>query len=193
MFSIESWPDPLTGDATATNGPRVRAARLEDALAHLPREDIDMVVWTRSPPADWTQSMRELSSGVAPLDYSGTVSEMTQAVAEWAESREYPVFLGEDIVHCVSLAAALSGSNRLGLTLTTGAAGNLPQPTGRLSLFCAYGHGDASWSSSGQQGRATATRFAPFCLAFMPGRHEPRLHLALDLSSSGLTMLVIAF
>lgn len=202
MFSIESWPDasPLFG--AATDAPRVRAGGLEDALSHLTREDIDMVIWTRRPPEIWVHAMREHLPALTPFDLTGTLEQITQAVNSLYKSPfdrtdeggnpSHPDFLIEDIIHCASLAAALSGSNILQLTLSTGAGGGMPQPGGRLSLLCAYGHEDVCWHSGGGFGGTAMTRFAPFSLAFVPARREARLRLMLDPSSLGVVLLVRA-
>ncbi|GBQ99678.1 DUF1826 domain-containing protein [Asaia lannensis] len=201
MFSIESWPDvsPLSG--ATDDAPRVRAGGLEDALSHLTREDLDMVVWARRPPEGWVQAMRAHLPDLTPFDLTGTVEQITQAVKDRQPEpvvgagehghASYPAFLIEDIIHCASLAAALSGSNRLHLTLSTG-TGGMPQPGGRLTLFCAYGHDDVCWYSGGGFGGAAMTRFAPFSLALMPARRETRLRLVPDPASLGVVLLIRA-
>ncbi|MDR6182854.1 hypothetical protein QE368_001696 [Asaia bogorensis NBRC 16594] len=196
MFAIESWPDGqdmLHGMASLSGQvPHVRAGNLEDTLASLTRQDLDMVIWTRRPPQSWVEAMREALPPLEPLSLSGTVEQVMQAAQALVSEEGYPEFLAEDLAHCASLAAALSGSNRISLVLTTGVAGGQPEPGGRLSLFCAYGHDEASWNSGKPFTGPPLTRFAPFSLAFMPVRDESRVRIDLDKASLGVVLFLRA-
>jgi len=167
------------------NGPHVRAGGLEDTLAHLPRQDLDMVIWARTPPGSWADAMRCFSSPGPTLRLKGTIETVSQAIRDLPQARAYPDFLLEDVVQSASLTAALSGSNRLSLSLACGNEVGILEPGGRMSLLCAYGHDAVGWESGPVLSGGQSTGFAPFSLAFIPGREEARLRLSVDHSRCG--------
>lgn len=187
MLAIESWPNPVLG-----HGPHVRASGKPEILTDLARPDLDLVIWARQVPAEWTQALNGRCATVESLILSGNLTTILSELKAPDCCEGYPDFMIEDVAQIAALAAVFAVSDRLTLHL-----GSEPDPAqiaspAKLKAFCCYGESALGWSSGSSSGKSFLSFLEPFGIAFGHIWNDDRIQIHKQIKNQNIFLTLSA-